>query len=146
MASDAVAGPVFECVRNGNEGKACAAWLATSGATNTHVRAAAGAREVTPDNSVPRPDWPQLHAALDALLAAATEREAKPKIDPLVAALRQRREALGILQADTARRLQINAGLVRDDEAGRSNPPLSRLRAYADLYGLDLTVEAQDRP
>jgi transcriptional regulator with XRE-family HTH domain len=54
----------------------------------------------------------------------------------------RRREELGPSQSAVAESIGVGLERVRADESGRTVPSLSRLRAYADLYSVDLvTVE-----
>jgi transcriptional regulator with XRE-family HTH domain len=82
---------------------------------------------------------------VDAVLAAVYE-SPDGRVDPLMVALREAREATGLSQATVARRLRVTVETVRSDETGRRQPNLARLRGYADVYGVDLAVVARSQP
>ncbi len=147
VLADAVAGEPFTCrgelVDDG--GVVCAPWLATVGKGNEHITRAVAERRLPLAAVTPRTTtWPPLHPSVDAILVAATNRDLAGKVDPLMAELRRVREALGWDQLRAARAVGVSVGIVRDDETGRVSPPLKRLRAYADLYGVDLGVTRPD--
>ncbi len=142
VLADAVAGEPFTCTGGSvdDDGVLCAPWLTTVGKGNEHIQRAVAERRLPLDVLSPKRHWPNLHPSVDAVLGAATVREQVGKVDPLMVELRRVREGLGWSQPRAALAVGIMAATLRDDERGRVSPPLSRLRAYADAYGVDLAV------
>lgn len=121
-------------------GTTCLPWLAACGADDPDIvdQVASGALKVAA--LARQPNWPPLHDGPGAVVAAVYRPPSKLRLDPLMAALREARERLGLSQRDVARRLDVPVSQVRDHEAGRGQPDLPQLRAYADAYGVDLIV------
>lgn len=58
--------------------------------------------------------------------------------DHIAAALRQAREAAGLSQGQAARRLGLHRPTVSEIEAGRRRVSAEELKAFADLYRVDV--------
>ncbi len=130
------------CVSRGDRyvDTTCLPWLVTCGPDNPVVVAAVASGEFKVGRLVRGTNWPPLHDSAGDVVAAVYRPPDRQRLDPLMAALREAREQAGLSQTDVARRLQIPATQVRDHEAGRRQPDLTQLRAYADAYGVDLGV------
>lgn len=122
--------PTCDSRQQAYAGSVCAAWLAARGADSPLVLAA-----VT--DLRPKRNWPRLRTSVAEVLSAVYE---TPKIDPVMVALREAREAAGLSQAEVARRLGMMVDTVRDHESGARWPDLARVRSYCDVYRVDLSV------
>lgn len=120
-------------------GTVCVGWLARRGPDSPQVLRAVTAGALPMAALRVKPTWPELRADVDEIEAAVAEPIAN-RIDPLMVALREAREVAGLSQAEAARRTGFGRAVLRSDEAGRTSPPLSRLRTYATVYGVDLLV------
>lgn len=66
------------------------------------------------------------------------------RVDPLVAALRERRLALGLAQAEVARRVRSSPARWCEVENGIHSPSIWRLRRYAE--DCDITLVPRSDP
>jgi DNA-binding XRE family transcriptional regulator len=124
-------------------GTTCLPWLAACGADDPDIveQVATGALKVA--DLARRPNWPAVHTRPGEVVAAVYRTPPRKRVDPLMAALREKREQLGLSQADVARRLNVPPTRVRSHEAGWQQPDVTHLRAYADCYGVDLGITAR---
>lgn len=118
----------------------CLPWLAACGADTPDIVADVAAGRLKVGQLQRQPNWPPVHDRPGAVIAAVYRPAAKVRLDPLMAALREVREDLGLSQRDVARRLGVPVTQVRDHEAGRQQPDLTQVRAYADVCGVDVVV------
>lgn len=65
-------------------------------------------------------------------------------VDPLMAALRARRIALGLTQETLSRRVGFVGETIRAGETGRNNPRLITLLCWAEALGVRLKLEEID--
>lgn len=123
----------------------CLPWLVTCGADNPRVVDEVASGRLKIGQMVRPTNGPSLHDGPGAVIAAVYRAPEKVRVDPVMIALRETREAAGLSQPDVARRLGVHEQTVRDHEAGRRVPSLTQVRAYADAYGMDLAVIARRR-
>ena len=71
---------------------------------------------------------------------AAVSRNFTGAVDPIVEELTLARQARGLTQIDVCQALGYSIGVVGHYERGNRNPPLSEVRAIAELLGFELTV------
>ena len=64
---------------------------------------------------------------------------------PIIADLRHLRESRGVSQPTLARQLGVSQVTVQSWEAGRRNPSLDHLAAWAQILGADLTATPQTK-
>jgi transcriptional regulator with XRE-family HTH domain len=64
----------------------------------------------------------------------------KNDLDPVVAALRERRYALGLTLEGLSDKLGYTANTIWGWENGRANPPLVRIHEWAQSLGMRLVV------
>lgn len=63
------------------------------------------------------------------------------RVDPIMAAFRKRRLALGMTQEKLANRIGISRNAVSAGEQGRSFPTLRTVGEWAEALGMKLTIE-----
>lgn len=73
-----------------------------------------------------------------------TGRKISRPVDPLMAAFRERRIALGLTQEMLAKRVGFVDKTIRDGEIGRHNPRLMTLQCWAQGLGFRLKLEDID--
>ncbi|MGE5829685.1 MAG: helix-turn-helix transcriptional regulator, partial [Micromonosporaceae bacterium] len=66
-----------------------------------------------------------------AHLQAVAKRKIPRSVDTLIAALRERRHALGLTQADIARAIGYSLSAIETWEEGRAQPKTTAILAYA---------------
>lgn len=67
-------------------------------------------------------------------------------VDPIVAALRERRQALGLSQAEVARRIHSSPASWCEVENGLHSPSIWRLRRYAEVLDCDVVLVPRSDP
>jgi transcriptional regulator with XRE-family HTH domain len=61
-------------------------------------------------------------------------------VDPIIAALRERREAAGLTRQELAGRAKIGYRTLADYEVGKFEPTLNTLCRWADALGCDVAL------